>query len=504
MHHAASAPLRILLGLAAVGVTASFTHAADGTWNTTASGNWSDSTKWALGNIANGADFTATFSAPTPNTSSPIVTIAVDGARTIGSLVFSGTALTGTHNFELNGPGILTLSGTSPSISTSLVSRNATVNVALAGNQGLTLSNTGGGSVGLSLGGANTYTGLTQISAGVITVANNLAFGSTDGGTNVAGGTLAAIRLNNGIVVTGETLYAGGNGTSANTGALHTALNATAEWAGNIVLTNSARFGAQGASSELILSGVISDGAGTNASFSYGGNEVANGTITLKAANTYTGTTTVFRGTLKLDAGNNRLPTGTTLIIGGTALDATANLNGYDQTVATLRSTAGTGIRTLTNTSTTASTFTVNQTSGTEVFDGIVSGKIAFVKSGAGILNFTGTANTFTGNITVNGGTLGIASAFINNTADVSIASGAVFALNFSGTDTIGSLYLAGAGQSLGTYGSIGSGAQFESAFFSGAGLLNVTVAAIPEPSTAALAGGVLALALVGIRRRRR
>ncbi len=496
---------RILARLAiasALGVSSA--HATDGTWTFPGNGGWDTPGNWSGGAIADGAGATATFSYGLPNTTNSI--IAVDTNRTIGNLSFVGTAATGTHNFTLNGPGTLTLSsGTIPTISTSLASRDATINTVLAGTQGVAFSNTGGGTVGLSLGGANTYTGLTQITTGIVTVANNLAFGSTDGATSLIDGT-GAIRLNNGIVVTGETLNVSGNGTSSNWGSLHTATNATAEWAGAIVLSNNARFGASGATSELILSGVIGNGAsGTSVTFSHGSNANVNGTVTLSGANTYTGTTSVTRGTLKLDAGNNRLPTGTTLIIGGGATnDVTVNLNGYDQTVAALRSTAGTGGRTLTNTSATTSVFSVNQTSGTEVFDGIVSGKISFVKSGAGILNLTGTANTFSGNITVNGGTLGIASAFINDTAAVSIASGAIFALNFSGTDTIGSLTIGGTAQDIGTYGAVGSGATFQSSFFSGAGILNVTIAAIPEPSTYAALAGTFVLTGAVLRRRRR
>jgi len=477
-------------------------HAADGTWTFAGDGNWGTSSNWSGGTIASGSGATATFQYGTPNTTNSVISVEAD--RTIGNLNFLGTAGSGTHNFTINGPGILTLAGTTPTISSTLASRDAKVNVVLAGSSGLTLANNG--STVLSIGGANTYTGLTTISTGIITVANNLAFGSTTGATTVSGASGgAAVRLNDGITVTGETLNVSGNGTGSNYGTLHTALNATAEWAGNIVLTNSSRFGANGATSSLILNGVISDGApGTGVAFSYGGNSDANGTVILKGANTYSGSTSVFRGTLKLDAGNNRLPTGTTLTIGGTALDATVNLNGYDQTVATLRSSSGAGVRTLTNAGADNSVFTVNQVSGTETYDGLITGDITFVKSGAGTLNLTGTANTFTGDITVNGGTLGIASAFINNTADVSIASGAVFALNFDATDTIAGLYLNGIAQALGTYGSLASDATFKSAFFTGDGILNVTeFSAVPEPSTTAAIMGASILGLCLLRRHR-
>ncbi len=123
-------------------------------------------------------------------------------------------------------------------------------------------------------------------------------------------------------------------------------------------------------------------------------------------------------------------------------------------------------------------------------------------KSGAGTLALTG-ANTFTGNITVNAGTLSINSAFINDSANVSLFTGSVFDLGFVGSDSIGYLYINGASQAIGTYGGIGSGATFESSFFTGTGMLNVT-SAIPEPASFAAFGGLAALVLVGARRRRR
>lgn len=482
--------------------------AADGTWFSSTSGNWSDSAKWP-GGIADGAGFTATFTGPTPNTTAPVV-IAVDADRTIGNLSFQGpnVAPTGTHNFTLGGSGTLTLAGGStPTITVNLVSRNVIISAILAGNQGISFTGTSGT---ITLSGANTYTGLTQLS-GAFIVNNNKAFGSTTGATTFVNSSTYVV-LNNGIKVTGETLATRGNGGSSPAGALQTANNASAEWAGAIRLNNgSSRFGAVGLTSVLTLSGVISDGTTNDVasvgSVVFGSNTSSTGTVVISAANNYTGTTQVIRGTAKLDAGNNRLPTGTALDIWGAANgdNAVLNLNGYNQTVASLtRSGVVTGATsTLTNDSVTESIFTVNGTAST-TYAGNITGNLALVKAGSSTLNLTGTANTFTGNITVNGGTLGISSAFINDTADVSIANGAVFALNFDATDTIAGLYLNGIAQALGTYGSLASDATFKSAFFTGDGILNVTeFAAVPEPSAFALLLGAGTLAAVALRRRR-
>jgi len=63
----------------------------------------------------------------------------------------------------------------------------------------------------------------------------------------------------------------------------------------------------------------------------------------------------------------------------------------------------------------------------------------------------------------------------LNNSADVYLAAGTSFGLNFSGADVIDSLFLNRAAEPVGTYGAIGSGADFEMENFSGPGLLEVT-----------------------------
>ncbi len=125
-----------------------------------------------------------------------------------------------------------------------------------------------------------------------------------------------------------------------------------------------------------------------------------------------------------------------------------------------------------------------------------------FTKQGNGTVNLIG-ANTFTGDIVIEAGTLSISSAFIDDAADVFLTTGTIFDLDFVGADSIGFLYIDGLSQALGTYGAIGSGADHELSFFSGTGFLNVT-SAIPEPASFAVLGGLAALGLGATRRRRR
>jgi autotransporter-associated beta strand protein len=108
---------------------------------------------------------------------------------------------------------------------------------------------------------------------------------------------------------------------------------------------------------------------------------------------------------------------------------------------------------------------------------GIISGGGGLTKAGAGTLTLSNAGNAWLGTTTVSAGTLSISTAYLEDAADVSVATGAVLDLNFAGTDTIGSLYIGGVLQSApGTYGSLASAADNKSADFTGNGLLEITL----------------------------
>jgi hypothetical protein len=96
----------------------------------------------------------------------------------------------------------------------------------------------------------------------------------------------------------------------------------------------------------------------------------------------------------------------------------------------------------------------------------------------------------------------GATNNYISDLSGISIVSGALANLNFTGaSDLVGSIVLNGVIQTTpGTYGSATSGATFQSAFFSGTGTLDL----VPEPSTWTMVGlGVAVLTVMRFRRRR-
>ncbi len=85
-------------------------------------------------------------------------------------------------------------------------------------------------------------------------------------------------------------------------------------------------------------------------------------------------------------------------------------------------------------------------------------------------------ARSYSGSTEVLGGTLKIAQ--INNAdeaASYRLASGVILDLDFTGTDTVGELFIDGAQQAAGVYGAVGSGAENELALIQGGGTLTIT-----------------------------
>lgn len=109
----------------------------------------------------------------------------------------------------------------------------------------------------------------------------------------------------------------------------------------------------------------------------------------------------------------------------------------------------------------------------------IVNGGLT--KTGDGTLELSG-ANSYAGDTVLEAGALSLTDSFLADAANLHVSSGALLDLDFVGTDVIDSLFIDGVSQPAGTWGAVGSGADFTSPFFFGSGLLEVTTFDSPIP----------------------
>jgi autotransporter-associated beta strand protein len=186
-------------------------------------------------------------------------------------------------------------------------SSNTTLSGVLSGSGGL--SNTGTGTV--TLQGGNTYTGSTNISAGVLNIRNNTSLGTIAGGTTISSG--ATLQLQGTISVGSEPLNIRGTGASGQTGALVN-VSGTNNYAGLITLAGPTTFSSLAGTLNMTNAGTITGatfgltltGAGQGSITSTIGTTTGSltksgtGTWTLMGVNTFTGATVVSDGTLTL------------------------------------------------------------------------------------------------------------------------------------------------------------------------------------------------------------
>ena len=211
-------------------------------WIQPSGGSWNQSSNWWGGYIANGIGATALFDALNLSSSA---TVTLDGDRTLGHLRMADT--TPSHQWTLasGSGGVLTLDVPSGQPTILISNQTTTISAAIAGNKGLVKSGLGE----LVLTNANTYSGVTVVNAGTLTVQQ--AGGSATGASHVAvaaGATLAGTGTITGAVSVSGTLSAGGNSVGQlSTGALTLNDSPTLAWqvadwagtAGDLVLAPS-------------------------------------------------------------------------------------------------------------------------------------------------------------------------------------------------------------------------------------------------------------------------
>jgi autotransporter-associated beta strand protein len=345
------------------------------------------------------------------------------------------------------------------------------------GAEGMTLTKSGAGRQ--VLGVANSYTGGTIINGGTLNYGNAAALSSGP------------------ITFTGESILQAGvattlaNDISVNDGVIGT-------------------FGTSGFATSL--SGAITG----NGTFAKGGSAVL--TLTGGEANTISGGVIVYSGRLEVSDGLSLTnTTGAITVASGAAFSysknfASGNNLANDITISGAGN-GGFGALNLwgnvnaTGAITLAAAATISHTFNNATISGSITGTdrnltlstlntgqpgmlvSAPITLGTGGITVQGVANTtdfsihLTGNNSYSGetrvqtGTLKLSgSARIPNVSTVRIDAGAVLHLDFTGTDTVGALYLGGDPnpKPAGTYGSLTSAADNKSADFAGAGILQV------------------------------
>jgi fibronectin-binding autotransporter adhesin len=303
-----------------------------------------------------------------------------------------------------------------------------------------------GGSAGLFISTSNTFSGPVVITNGTLWVNHSNALGSAAGSTTVSGSSSTLeIGTNGGagIRVSGETVTISGTGVGGARGALRGAATVSGSnvWAGPVtIVANQTRIGTEDNGNLTVAGAVTDNGAGYALLLRPG----TNGVLTMAGSGTYAGTLTFGDVTSIIRLGANNALSTNSLGIGIGSVD----LNGFNQSFAGINNSGTPG--TITNSASGASTLTIYAGTGAsyslsgDFQNGI--GSLSVVKTGPGVQTLSGANLTYTGNTTINGGVLNLASANPMTTA-VTVNNGG--SLGGEGT-TIGSITLnSGAGLSV-------------------------------------------------------
>jgi autotransporter-associated beta strand protein len=323
------------------------------------------------------------------------------------------------------------------------------------------LAFTKSGSGTQELSGGNSYTGLTTVSAGTLSISHASALGTTAAGTTVTAGNLA---LNGGITVAGETLSLAGGG-------ILSSASGSNAWTGNITGTGSgnALFDAITVGNDLTVSGNIANGGLTvvprgSATITLSGNisgsggltrsSTGTGTAILSGANTFTGAVLISNGSISASslnrvvggtassnlgapttAGNGTISVGTansptsgTLNLiytgSGETTDRVINLGATATGTTAVLDQSGTGVLKFTSNITSAAASKTLRLQGSTAGTGEISGAIgnnsvsnitSLVKEGTGTWTLSGT-NTYTGPTTVSAGALQVGNGNVGQT----------------------------------------------------------------------------------------
>lgn len=393
------------------------------------------------GSLEKSGASTLTLSGPNTYSGPTIInggTISIASASSLGNstptntIAFNGGKLVASAALDLGAARAISVGAGGGTISASgTAALTITASGPISGAGTLTFTSGATAAPTYNLSGDNSgFTGTLNVdstgaTSGGTTLRFNNSVAPASGTINLAAGTVsgAATALDLANVTVGSGVRLVMNTGTSGTSSLRSQLSGSGTWNGPISLNgdNIAQVSAAGL---LTLNGNASagDNGFTGTFFLRGGGQgvvngtinIPNGTVAKTDASTWTinstgnnwANTSVAVGTLRMGAANV-IPATANLNLGQNDTNtATLDLNGFNQTVASLTSNPATGTNANSKsiTSATPATLTINQAS-TTTYGSIVSGSVALVKDGSGTLTLAG-ANTFTGNVTVLGGTL--------------------------------------------------------------------------------------------------
>ena len=353
-------------------------------------------------------------------TSSSCIVTFVDDSTGAGSLITGELAV---NTLIKTGSGVLTLTGSMTGTGDVTVSGGT---LRLGGSERLP-----NGPVTVNAGGTFDLAGWSEqigdlSGAGTVTLGSGTLTTGSRSSTTFSGG----ISGSGGLVktgafytftLTGSNSFTGGTTVSAGVLAIGNG-GTTGSLAGDIATSGTIAFNRSDAST---YDGVIS---GTGGLLKQGA-----GQLTLTAAHSYTGATTISGGTLALAAANALADSTRVSIASGAAL----KLAGFSDTIGSL---TGTGAVILESGTLAVGAANVTGYNAT-LFSGSISGAGGLTKVGTGDFQLSGT-NTYAGATTITGGTLTIRSgSALPSTTPVVLSAGATLVQSYaSNAITIGSL----------------------------------------------------------------
>jgi autotransporter-associated beta strand protein len=292
------------------------------------------------------------------------------------------------------------------------------------------------GNCTLALSVANTYSGATSILQGTLEVTANNALGTNAAGTTVASG--ATLKLTGVNYSTTEGLTINGTGVGGGGALLN---SGTSTFGGLITALTSATINAGGGVLNL-TGGLVKDG--TTLTFTGGGSinisSVISGasansdlvvdatSVTLDAANTYNGPTTITNGGTLIANALDALPLSPRSAVSFTGTGTSALNLGANQFVASLSSAGAATVALGSN------TLTVGIAGGNTTFAGSIGGTGGNLVKDTNSTQVLSGANGYTGTTTVNGGTLEVQGSLSGTTA-VTVNTGGTLLMNSAASD---------------------------------------------------------------------